>query len=238
MINGTVQDVDAYPTPEELWHRAFPKTNNWQEHFAKIPYLDVWGDGYLRYYQEVAMQKVIEAVAEGENRILLTMATGTGKTNTAFQIVWKLFNAKWTVDGKRERRPRVLFLADRNILANQAYLAFLKGFETIDENALVRIKPSEIKKRGGVPKSGSIFFTIYQTFMSGPDDSPYFGDYPPDFFDFIIIDECHRGGANDQSSWRKVLDYFEPATQLGLTATPKRKWNDTYILRSPFIRTL
>ena len=160
---------------------------------------------------------------------MLTMATGTGKTNTAFQIVWKLFNAKWTVDGKRERRPRVLFLADRNILANQAYLAFLKGFETIDENALVRIKPSEIKKRGGVPKSGSIFFTIYQTFMSGPDDSPYFGDYPPDFFDFIIIDECHRGGANDESSWRKVLDYFEPATQLGLTATPKRKWNgDTY----------
>lgn len=229
MINGTVQDVDRYPTPEELWHRAFPKTNNWQEHFAEIPYLDVWGDGYLRYYQEVAMQKVIEAVAEGENRILLTMATGTGKTNTAFQIVWKLFNAKWTVDGKRERRPRVLFLADRNILANQAYLAFLKGFETIDENALVRIKPSEIKKRGGVPKSGSIFFTIYQTFMSGPDDSPYFGDYPPDFFDFIIIDECHRGGANDESSWRKVLDYFEPATQLGLTATPKRKWNgDTY----------
>lgn len=229
MINGTVQDVETYPTPEELWHRAFPKTNNWQEHFAEIPYLDVWGDGYLRYYQEVAMQKVIEAVAEGENRILLTMATGTGKTNTAFQIVWKLFNAKWTVDGKRERRPRVLFLADRNILANQAYLAFLKGFETIDENALVRIKPSEIKKRGGVPKSGSIFFTIYQTFMSGPDDSPYFGDYPPDFFDFIIIDECHRGGANDESSWRKVLDYFEPATQLGLTATPKRKWNgDTY----------
>ena len=229
MINGTVQDVDRYPTPEELWHRAFPNTNNWQEYFAEVPYLDVWGDGYLRYYQEVAMQKVIEAISEEEPRILLTMATGTGKTNTAFQIVWKLFNAKWTVDGNRERRPRVLFLADRNILANQAYLAFLKGFETIDENALVRIRPGEIKKRGGVPKSGSVFFTIYQTFMSGPDHSPYFGDYAPDFFDFIIIDECHRGGANDESSWRKVLDYFKPATQLGLTATPKRKWNgDTY----------
>jgi len=127
------------------------------------------------------------------------------------------------------RRPRILFLADRNILANQAYNAF----SAFPEDAMVRIAPEDIRKKGKVPKNGSLFFTIFQTFMSGPpkDDkpSPYFGEYSPDFFDFIVIDECHRGGANDESNWRGILDYFAPAVQLGLTATPKRKENvDTY----------
>ena len=122
----------------------------------------------------------------------------------------------------RTRRPRILFLADRNILADQAYNAF----SAFPEDALVRIKPDEIRKKGRVPKNASIFFTIFQTFMSGTDadgqPAPYFGDYPPDFFDFIVIDECHRGGANDESNWRDILEYFAPAVQLGLTATPKR----------------
>jgi type I restriction enzyme R subunit len=127
------------------------------------------------------------------------------------------------------RRPRILFLADRNILANQAYNAF----SAFPEDALVRIEPDDIRKKGKVPKNGSLFFTIFQTFMSGPQKdgkpSPYFGEYPPDFFDFIVIDECHRGGANDESNWRGILEYFAPAVQLGLTATPKRKDNvDTY----------
>ena len=122
-----------------------------------------------------------------------------------------------------------MFLADRNILANQAYNAF----SPFADDALVRIEPDEIKKKGRVPKNGSVFFTIFQTFMSGPEKdgkpSPYFGDYPADFFDFIIIDECHRGGANDEGSWRAILEYFSPAVQLGLTATPKRTINaDTY----------
>ena len=122
-----------------------------------------------------------------------------------------------------------MFLADRNILANQAYNAF----SAFPEDALVRISPDDIKKKGKVPKNGSLFFTIFQTFMSGPEKdgqpSPYFGEYPPDFFDFIVIDECHRGGANDESNWRGIMDYFAPAVQLGLTATPKRKDNvDTY----------
>jgi type I restriction enzyme R subunit len=130
------------------------------------------------------------------------------------------------------RQPRILFLADRNILANQAYNAF-SAFEDSNPGSLVRISPDDIRKKGKVPKNGSIFFTIFQTFMSGPDKdgkpSSYFGDYPPDFFDFIIIDECHRGGANDESNWRDILNYFAPAVQLGLTATPKRKDNvDTY----------
>ena len=129
----------------------------------------------------------------------------------------------------RSRRPRILFLADRNILADQAYNAF----SAFPEDALVRIEPDDIRKKGRVPKNGSLFFTIFQTFMSGPPKdgkpSPYFGEYPPDFFDFIVIDECHRGGANDESNWRDILDYFAPAVQLGLTATPKRKDNvDTY----------
>ena len=156
------------------------------------------------------------------------MATGTGKTMIAFQIAWKLFNSSWNLSREPSRRPRVLFLADRNILADQAYNAF-SAFDISTPGSLVRIEPSEISKRGKVPKNGSIFFTIFQTFMSGPSKdghpSPYFGEYPPDFFDFIVIDECHRGGANDESNWREILEYFSPAVQLGLTATPKRKDN-------------
>jgi type I restriction enzyme R subunit len=118
-----------------------------------------------------------------------------------------------------------LFLADRNILANQAYL----DFGAFKEDALVRINPAQIAKRGEVPKNGSVFFTIFQTFMSGAEGKPYFGDYEPDFFDLVIIDECHRGGANDESNWRDILNYFSPAVHLGLTATPKRADNaDTY----------
>src|ERR1700690_99576 len=137
--------------------------------------------------------------------------------------------ADWKRAPEPTRRPRIPFLADRNILADQAYNAF----SAFPEDALVRIEPESIRQRGRVPTNGSLFFTIFQTFMSGPPKdghpSPYFGEYPPDFFDFIVIDECHRGGATDESTWRDILEYFAPAVQLGLTATPKRKDNvDTY----------
>jgi type I restriction enzyme, R subunit len=168
---------------------------------------------------------VLEAIAAGKQRILLTLATGTGKTFIAFQIAWKLFQSRWNLSREPSRRPRILFLADRNILANQAYNAF----SPFPEDAMVRIEPDNIRKKGKVPKNGSLFFTIFQTFMSGQGETPYFGEYPPDFFDFIVIDECHRGGANDESTWRDILTYFAPAVQLGLTATPKRRDNvDTY----------
>ncbi len=158
--------------------------------------------------------------------MLLTMATGTGKTAVAAQIAWKLFQTRWNLKRDGTRRPRILFLADRNILADQA---FGNDFSIFPSDARVRINPLDIRKKGGVPMGGSIFFTIFQTFMSGANDTPYFGEYPPDFFDFIIIDECHRGGANDEGNWRGILEYFAPAVQLGLTATPKRKDNvDTY----------
>ncbi len=226
-MQGSEGTVTKFPTPDELWNRTFANAprNNWNNNFDDIPYEDVGGSKSARYYQEIAVDKVMSAIAENKDRILLTLATGTGKTFIAFQIAWKLFQTRWNLKRDASRRPRILFLADRNILADQAFNAF----NAFPEDALVRIKPDEIRKRGKVPTNGNIFFTIFQTFMSGPNDTPYFGDYPRDYFDFIIIDECHRGGANDESNWRAIMEYFSPAVQLGLTATPKRKDNaDTY----------
>jgi len=198
---------------------------SWSDRFGAIPFEDKSGTWQPRYYQDIAIQRTLDSIASGKDRILLTLATGTGKTAIAFQIAWKLFHARWNLRRDGERRPRILFLADRNILADQAF----NSFSAFEDDALVRIEPASIRKKGQVPTNGSVFFTIFQTFMSGPEGTPYFGDYPPDFFDFIVIDECHRGGANDESTWRDILEYFTPAVQLGLTATPKRDVNvDTY----------
>ncbi len=225
MKTGREWYPERFPTPDELWSAAFSDRNEWKEKFSDVPFEDVGGSKTARYYQEIAINNALNAVAEEKTRILLTLATGTGKTFIAFQIAWKLFQSRWNLKRDGERRPRILFLADRNILADQAFNAF----SAFPEDALVRINPLDIRKKGGVPTSGSIFFTIFQTFMSGSNGAPYFGEYPPDFFDFIIIDECHRGGANDEGNWRGILEYFSPAVQLGLTATPKRKDNvDTY----------
>ncbi len=229
MLVGSEGEIAAFPTPEELWERTFAEENVWRDRFADVPFEDKGGSHPGRYYQDVAVERVMDAIAADRQRILLTLATGTGKTFIAFQIAWKLFHSRWNLGREPTRRPRILFLADRNILANQAFNAF----SAFPDDALVRIAPADIRKKGRVPKNGSIFFTIFQTFMSGPPKdghpSPYFGEYPPDFFDFIVIDECHRGGANDESNWRGILDYFAPAVQLGLTATPKRADNvDTY----------
>jgi type I restriction enzyme R subunit len=259
---GLVQD---YLTPDELWNKTYPSTvsgNNmaaelveaWRLKFSEIPFEDKSGTWQLRYYQEIAVRNTLEAIANGKQRILLTLATGTGKTAIAFQIAWKLFQTRWTVrqahrPNEPARRPRILFLADRNILADQAF----NSFSAFAEDALVRISPKEISKKGSVPTNGNVFFTIFQTFMTNAkvheplknetenfaiaaepividqSDKFNFGQYPKDYFDFIIIDECHRGGANDEGNWRGILEYFSPAVQLGLTATPKRKDNvDTY----------
>ncbi|MBI5285922.1 MAG: DEAD/DEAH box helicase family protein [Chloroflexi bacterium] len=229
MQTGKEGEAPRYPSPDELWAMTFAEANAWRDRFAAVPFEDKGGSHPGRYYQDIAVERVMEAIAANEPRILLTLATGTGKTFIAFQVAWKLFQSRWNLSREPSRRPRILFLADRNILANQAYNAF----SSFPEDALIRIAPDEIRKKGKVPKNGSVFFTIFQTFMSGTDKdgepAPYFGDYPPDFFDFIVIDECHRGGANDESNWRGILDYFAPAVQLGLTATPKRRDNvDTY----------
>ncbi|HWV45244.1 MAG TPA: DEAD/DEAH box helicase family protein, partial [Nitrospira sp.] len=225
METGKEGEVTQYPSPDQLWNVTFSKQNEWRDRFAAVPFEDKGGSHPSRYYQDIAVERVMQAMAENKSRILLTLATGTGKTFIAFQIAWKLFHSRWNLSREPSCRPRILFLADRNILADQAYNAF----SAFPEDALVRIEPDDIRKKGKVPKNGSLFFTIFQTFMSGPGDTPYFGEYPPDFFDFIVIDECHRGGANDESNWRGILEYFAPAVQLGLTATPKRRDNvDTY----------
>lgn len=232
MKTGEEKYVTNFPTPQELWEMTFPvkkirtkqqkQVEYYKEKFNSIP---LSGNYEPRFYQEIAITKALDAVAEHKQKILLTLATGTGKTAIAFQIAWKLFQSKWNVQRDEKRRPRILFLADRNILADQAFNAF----SAFPEDALVRITPKEIKKRNKVPTNGSIFFTIFQSFMSGEDEKPYFGQYPQDFFDLIIVDECHRGGANDESQWRFILEHFDSAVQIGLTATPKRKNNvDTY----------
>lgn len=258
METGAEGELAQSPTPQALWDRTFALANAWRDRFAAVPFPDKSGHWTIRFYQELAVNRVLEVISAGRDRVLLTLATGTGKTSIAFQIAWKLFQARWNLSDWREgnvpsHRPKILFLADRNNLATQAYNDFT-SFAAFAEDALVRIKPDEIRQRNRVPTNGSIFFTIFQTFMSGGDavnsvrgeivEPPdgdqtlrvaqgerqgYFGDYPPDFFDFIIVDECHRGGANDESSWRDILNYFSPAVQLGLTATPKRNDNvDTY----------
>ena len=229
MSTGKENLIDKFPTPDELWGEIHAEKNLWKDKFNEIPYEELGGTKPLRFYQEIAVDKALSAISKGKNRILLTLATGTGKTFIAFQIAWKLFHSRWNLNRDGKRQPRILFLADRNILADQAFNAF----NAFPDDALVRIAPNEIRKKGRVPTNGSIFFTIFQTFMSGTDKdgkpSPYFGEYPADYFDFIVIDECHRGGANDEGNWRGILEYFSPAVQLGLTATPKRKNNaDTY----------
>jgi len=222
METGKEGPIDKFPTPDELWNKIFQKQDDWKEKFNAVPRGGIY-EPY--FFQEIATNKAMDAIAENKNRLLLTLATGTGKTTIAFQIAWKLFQSRWNLQRDGTRRPRILFLADRNILANQAF----NEFSAFPEDALVRIRPGEIKKKGKVPTNGSIFFTIFQTFMCGPNDTPYFGQYPKDYFDLIIIDECHRGGANDEGNWRGIMEYFSPAVQLGLTATPKRKDNvDTY----------
>ncbi len=218
-------EVDNFPSPEELWIKTFKNKNEWSSKFDAINFEPFKGIREPRYYQEIAINNALDAIADKQQRILLTLATGTGKTVIAFHIAWKLFQSRWNIQRDGKRIPRILFLADRNILANQAF----NSFSAFDENALVRITPKDVKDKGHVPTNGSVFFTIFQSFMSGPENKPYFGQYPADFFDLVIIDECHRGGAKDESRWRGIMDYFSSAVQIGLTATPKRKFNaDTY----------
>ena len=167
-----------------------------------------------RYYQEVAINQTIEAILKRERRILINLATGTGKTVIAFQTAWKLFHAKWNVSGQ-DRFPRILFLADRNVLRDQAYNTF-EPFE----------KERDIIAEGQSPKNRSVYFSIYQAMYSGVDGKRLYQQYPRDFFDLIIIDECHRSGFG---TWNAILKHFDAAVQIGMTATPKRTENiDTY----------
>ena len=215
MKTGKEGEIKAFPSPDDLWKSTFGFANEWRDKFNMQPLFS--NDSRKpRYYQEIAINRALAAIADGKKRILLTLATGTGKTFIAFQISYKLFETKWNVK-MTDNRPRILFLADRNTLANQAFTGFY-GFK---QDALVRITPGSVRKNGKVPTNGSIFFTIFQTFQSGDNGECYFGQYPKDFFDVVIIDECHRGGARDESNWRGIMEYFDSAVQIGLTATPR-----------------
>lgn len=216
--------VDNFPTPQALYNRLFGAKNELKEKLHNIPFL-LTGNFGPRYYQEIAVNKVMETIADGkENRILLTLATGTGKTFISFQIVHKLLQAKWNLSGN-DRRPRILFLADRNVLADQAINTFNPY-----EKDVIKIDGEEVRKRNGVvPTNAYIFFAIYQAIAERENIGGFYKEYPSDFFDLIVIDECHRGSANEEGSWRAILDHFKPAIHLGLTATPKRDDNvDTY----------
>jgi len=256
--------IDSYPTPEELYNKVYSERNHTKEVLLNEPFL--LSEKKPRYYQEIAINKTMEAIWDGKNRILLTMATGTGKTVIAFQTVYKLFMSRWSLDGIGVRRPRILFLADRNILVDQA----MNTFNPLEKDIL-KINWTEIKKRWGkVPTNANIFFAIYQALVwwnqnddshpeqnnchpeldSGSTDydseinsewqdtnserenyleEAYYNRYPKDFFDLIIIDECHRWWARVDWNWSEILKHFDSAVHLWLTATPKRQDNiDTY----------
>lgn len=216
--------IEFYPTPAELEKRYAGEATDLSQELRNIPF-HLEGAMQPRYYQELAVHAATDAIGQGKSRILLTLATGTGKTFIAFQIVHKVFQARWNRDQPGSRRPRVLFLADRNILADQAINTFNPY-----EKDLIKINGEEVRKRNGVvPTNAHIFFAIYQAIAERENIDGYYKAYPKDFFDLVLIDECHRGAANEAGSWRAILDHFSSAVHLGLTATPKRTDNvDTY----------
>ncbi len=230
--SGTWKILESFPSPEELYEKIYGAINKTKQALLSEPFL--LSEKKPRYYQEIAIQKSMEAIAEDQKRILLTLATGTWKTVIAFQMAYKLFQARWSLDGIWVRRPRILFLADRNVLVDQA----MNTFNPMEKDIL-KINGVEIKKRWWkVPTNANIFFAIYQALVwwAQWDDweweileEAYYNRYEKDFFDLIIIDECHRWGAKEQGNWSEILRYFESAVQIGLTATPKRDDNvDTY----------
>lgn len=209
-----------YPTPDDLWlrYRAGNGLQDPQTADRLLTPFNILAGKNERYYQQIAINRVVEAVLKGERRLLVTMATGTGKTFVAFQICWKLWNSRWNRTGEH-RRPKILYLADRNILVDQPKDGIFAAFG----DARCKIES------GQVVKSREMYFAIYQALAEDERRIGLFRSFPPDFFDLVIVDECHRGSARNDSSWRSILEYFEPAFQLGMTATPLREDNrDTY----------
>ncbi len=216
---GRERMIDTFPTPAELWTR-FTRSESLDGAAAErvlMPAYHLSGKS-PRYYQEIAINRAVQAVAQGRQRVLLTMATGTGKTVVAFQICWKLWSSRWNRTGEH-RRPRILYLADRNVLIDDP---MAKIFAPFGE---ARWKIAN----GEAVRSREMYFAIYQAIAKDANRPGLYREYPPDFFDLIIVDECHRGSARDDSNWREILDYFAPAVKLGMTATPRRQDNaDTY----------
>lgn len=218
-ITGREREIETFPTPEELWKRLTAAESLDSEAADRLltPGYHLSGK-LLRYYQEIAINRAVQAVLQGRQRILLTMATGTGKTFVAFQICWKLWSSRWNRTGEF-RRPRILYLADRNVLIDDP---MAKTFTPFGD--------ARWKIEGGVANKGrEMYFSIYQAIARDERRPGLYREYAPGFFDLIIVDECHRGSAKDESNWREILEYFKPAFQIGMTATPRRQDNaDTY----------
>ncbi len=207
-VGNTVEreiPLDQFPTPEDLWsrYRAAKGYTPRQDAVATQDYYDDGSQKAPRYYQTIAINRTVEAIARGESRVLLVMATGTGKTYTAFQIIWRLW--------KSGARKRILFLVDRNILADQTKTNDFKPFG----QAMTKITNRT------VDKAFEIYLALYQAVTGSEEEQNIYTQFSPDFFDLIVVDECHRGSAADDAAWRKVLEYFSSATQIGMTATPK-----------------
>jgi type I restriction enzyme R subunit len=218
-LSGLEREIDAFPTPEALWSRLTTSQPLAPEAAERLltPFYSLSGK-HPRYYQEIAINRTVRAILLGNGRVLLCMATGTGKTFVAFQICWKLWSSRWNRTGAH-RRPRILYLADRNVLVDDP------KDKTFTPFGDARIKIGEDELSYG----REMYFAIYQAIAKDERRPGLYREFPPDFFDLIVVDECHRGSARDDSNWREILDYFEPAYKIGMTATPKRQDNiDTY----------
>lgn len=216
-LTGRERELESFPTPEELWGWLHQGSDPTLQAGLLTPYYH-FPDMQPRYYQEIAINRTVQAILSGRRRSLLTLATGTGKTFVAFQICWRLWEMRWNAAGER-RRPKILYLADRNILVDDP-----------KDNRFIPFGDARHKIEGGqVVKSRDMYFAIYQAIAQDEARPGLYREYAPDFFDLIIVDECHRGSARDDSNWREILEYFTPAYQVGMTATPLREENrDTY----------
>jgi type I restriction enzyme R subunit len=217
-LTGKESDRDSFPTPDELWQRQREAEGISDETTSRLlaPYYHLSGKS-PRYYQEIAINRTVQAILQSKKRVLLTLATGTGKTVVAFQICWKLWNSRWNRKGEY-RRPRILYLADRNVLVDEP-----------KDKIFAPFGDARCKIEGEAVKSREMYFAIYQGIARDTHRPGLYREYPRDFFDLIIVDECHRGSARDESNWREILEYFEDAFQVGMTATPLREDNrDTY----------
>jgi type I restriction enzyme, R subunit len=217
-ITGVDTALTEFPSPEHLWQRVRDSQGIAPEAEGRLLSPNYRQPNVtLRYYQQIAMNRAVQAILQGKPRVLLTMATGTGKTMVAFQICWKLWSTRWNRTGEY-RRPRILFLADRNILVDDPKDKYFAPFGD-----------ARHKIQGEAVMSREMYFATYQAIAHDERRPGLFREYPREFFDLVIVDECHRGSARDESNWREILEYFEPAFQLGMTATPLREDNkDTY----------
>jgi type I restriction enzyme R subunit len=214
------KEVERFPTPDELWFR-YQQGHGLTGAIADARLVpDFYNPKKIaRYYQRIAIDRAIEAILRGQSRCLLTLATGTGKTTVAFQVCWKLWAAGWNLKGDPTRKPRILFLADRNVLVDDP-----------KDKDFAPFGDARWKIEGEAIKSREMYFAIYQAIAKDERRPGLYREYAPDFFDLIVIDECHRGSARDESNWREILEYFKPAYQLGMTATPLREDNrDSYL---------